>query len=405
MIETAMTRRSMLGVMGVAALGVAGCGSVGDEEESGGEGGDKALKVGLIVPQEGVYAPIGTDMKAGWDVYLEQHGGKLGGRAVQLVVADEGEAPDKGVPAVQRLVQRDRVDVLVGIVNSATALGAKDIVAGAKKLLIVSNAGANQLTEGNVPYVWRTSFTNGQIGYAVGQYLAKAPEGQDGAYAIAADYVAGNQAVAGFKAGMEAGGGKIVGEAATPFGTTQDFQPFLSKIRSSDAGACYCFYGGAEAVAFVKQYNEFGLSDRIPLLSSGFLTEGGVLEAQGKAATGLRTALHYSAELDNPANQEFVKAYTAKVSKPPTVYAMQTWDAAALLDRAVNGASALDGDTLAKRLEGLGEIADSPRGAWSFDQRSPKHTIYLREVTPKGGGFVNAVKEELGSFGPAPWSA
>ena len=304
MIESEMTRRHMLGVMGLAALSVAGCGSVGgDEDGGGGEGGD-AIKVGLVIPQAGVYAPLGVDMKAGWDLYLEGSGGKLGGRTVELIVADEGETPDTGVPAVQRVIQRDRVDVLVGIVNSAVALGAQSIVTSAKKLLIVANAGADKVTAGS-PYVWRSSFTNGQVAYALGEYLAKAPEGKEGVYAIAADYAAGAEATAGFKAGLEAGGGKIAGEAATPFGTTQDFQPFLSKVRSSGAGACFCFYAGAEAVAFVKQYAEFGLTESIPLFGSGFLTEGGVLAAQGKAATGVRTTLHYSSELDNPANEEF----------------------------------------------------------------------------------------------------
>ena len=194
-----MTRRRMLGVMGVAALTVAGCGSVGgDEDEGGGEGGD-TIKVGLVIPQAGVYAPLGVDMKAGWDLYLEQHGGKLGGRTVELVVRDEGETPDTGVPAVQRAIQRDRVDVLVGIVNSAVALGAQSIVTGAKKLLIVANAGADEVTAGS-PYVWRSSFTNGQVAYALGEHLANAPEGEDGVYAIAADYAAGAEATAGFKA-------------------------------------------------------------------------------------------------------------------------------------------------------------------------------------------------------------
>jgi len=404
MIESEMTRRRMLGVMGLAALSVAGCGSVGgDEDGGGGEGGD-AIKVGLVIPQAGVYAPLGVDMKAGWDLYLEGSGGKLGGRTVELIVADEGETPDTGVPAVQRVIQRDRVDVLVGIVNSAVALGAQSIVTGAKKLLIVANAGADKVTAGS-PYVWRSSFTNGQVAYALGEYLAKAPEGKDGVYAIAADYAAGAEATAGFKAGLEAGGGKIAGEAATPFGTTQDFQPFLSKLRSSGAGACFCFYAGAEAVAFVKQYAEFGLTESIPLFGSGFLTEGGVLAAQGKAATGVRTTLHYSSELDNPANQEFAKAYQAKTDKPPTVYAMQTYDAAALLDKVVKDAPALDGDTLGERLGGLGEIADSPRGPWSFEERSPKQTMYLREVTAGDGGFVNAIEEDLGSYGPAPAAA
>ncbi|MGH2945138.1 MAG: ABC transporter substrate-binding protein [Solirubrobacteraceae bacterium] len=404
MTQTSMSRRQMLGVMGVAALGLAGCGSVGEEEESG-ESGTDAIKVGLVIPQAGVYAPLGVDMKAAWDLWLAENGNRIGGREVQVVIADEGEGPDTGLPAIQRLVQRDQVDALVGIVNSAVALGAKDIVAGAKRLLIVANAGADQLTAGDVPYVWRSSFTNGQVGYAVGQYLAQAEEGRDGAYAVAADYAAGAEAIAGFRAGMEANGGEIVDEAGTPFGTTQDFQPFLSRIRRSGAGAVYCFYAGAEAVAFVKQYREFGLSDRIPLFGSGFLTEGGVLEAQGAAAEGVRTALHYTPQIENEANQAFVEAYEAKVGSPPTTYAMQTWDAAALLDRAVTDAEALDGDTLAQRMEGLGEIADSPRGPWRFEERSPHQKMYLREVRSEGGGFINAIVEDLGEFSPAPAAA
>ena len=132
---------------------------------------------------------------------------------------------------------------------------------------------------------------------------------------------------------------------------------------------------------FVKQYAQFGLSDRIPLFGAGFLTEGGVLKAQGKAAEGVQTALHYAASLDNEANTEFAKAYQAKTKRPPTVYAMQTWDAAEVLSRAVKAAGDdLSGDALAGALEKTGPIDNSPRGPWSFEQRSPKQSMYLREV-------------------------
>lgn len=386
------------------ALGAGACGSVGEESsnDSSGQAGETTpIKVGLVIPQSGVYAPLGEDMKAGWDLWLEQHDNKIGGRTVETVVVDEGEGPDTGVPAVQKVLQQDRVDTVVGVVNSATALGAVDIVNGAKKVLVIANAGADGLT-GSSKYIWRTSFANGQVGYAVGKYLAGTPEGKKGVYAMAADYAAGEEAIAGFKKGFEEGGGKVLGQAMTPFGTTQDFQPFLAKARSAKPGAVYVFYAGAEAVSFVKQYKEFGLSDSAPLYGSGFLTEGGVLQAQGAAAEGVKTALHYATALDNPANKSFAEAYEAKTGKPPTVYAVQAWDSAAVLDKAVGSAGALDGDALAEALGGLGEISDSPRGAWSFEKQSPIQEMYLRNVEAEGDAVANAVQESLGEVPPAP---
>jgi branched-chain amino acid transport system substrate-binding protein len=388
---------------GLAAFSLGACGSVGEESSEGsGESETGPIKVGLVIPQSGVYAPLGEDMKAGWDLWLERNGGKLGGREVQTVVVDEGEGPDTGVPAVQKVLQQDRVDAVVGIVNSATALGSVEVVNSAKKLLIVANAGADSLT-GSSKYIWRSSFTNGQVAYAVGKHVATTPEGKKGVYAMAADYAAGEEAIAGFKKGFEEGGGKLLGEAKTPFGTTQDFQPFLAKARSENPGAVYVFYAGAEAVAFVKQYDEFGLSERAPLYGSGFLTEGGVLTAQGEAAEGVHTALHYATALDNPANSSFAEAYQAKTDKPPTVYAVQAWDAAAVLSKAVEGAGgALDGDALAGAMGKVGEIADSPRGPWQFEQQSPVQEMYLREVRSEGDAVANAVVESLGQVPPTP---
>ena len=390
------------------AVAMAGCGSVDTEsaEDSGSGGGAAAqqgpLKVGLVIPQSGVYAPLGEDMKAAWELYLSQHGGKLGGREVETVVADEGEGPDTGVPALQKTIQQDKADVVVGLVNSATALGVKDLVTSSKKLLLVANAGANDITGDDTKYIWRTSFTNEQVAYAIGKHLAGTEDGKKGAYAIAADYAAGEEAIAGFKRGFQEGGGKLVGEAKTPFGTTQDFQPFLSKIRSSGADAVYAFYAGAEAVSFVKQYSEFGLAERAPLYGSGFLTEGGVLKAQGKAAAGIRTSLHYATALDNPANKEFAKAYEEAAGRPATVYAVQTWDAASVLDKALGQAKGTSGDELATALEQVGEISDSPRGAWSFEAHSPSQDMYLREVEAAEGGAANKVVESLGNFAPKP---
>lgn len=400
MSNARITRRRLLGAMGAAgALAALPACKKRDEGGGGGAGGGR-IKIGVVVPQSGVYATVGTEMKRAWELWLERHGQKLGNREVTTVVADEGETPQTGVPAIQKLIQRDQVDAIVGIISSAIALGAKDMVAEAKKLMIVANAGAAKITAAKSPYIWRTSFTNAQIAAAMGKHLA----GQAAAgpvYLIAPDYAAGAEVIAGFKAAFEAGGGKIAGEAKPAFGKTSDYQPFLTGIQASGAKATFCFFAGAEAVAFVKQYAQFGLPAQIPLYGSGFLTEGSaVLAAQGDAAAGIQTSLHYTTELDNPANKDFVAAWKAKYSDPPAVYAVQMWDAAGVLNRALATAAALDGDSLAKAMASVGTVDDSPRGPWSFDGQSPKQKIYLRKVEKRESGYVNAVIADLGDSAP-----
>jgi branched-chain amino acid transport system substrate-binding protein len=393
MSASAITRRRLLGAIGAAGA-LATLPACKKQDAAAG----RSVKVGLLIPQAGVYAPLGVDMKRAWDLYLERKGGKLASYAVTTVVADEGETPQTGVPALQKLLSNDGVDVLVGIVSSAVALGAKDLVAEARKLLIVANAGAGAITgAARNPYIWRTSFSNAQVSAAMGKHLATV--GTVGpVYVLAPDYAAGAEAIGGFKKTFTDGGGTIAGEAKPAFGKTQDYQPFLAGIRSSGAKATFCFFSGGEAVAFVKQYAQFGLAQEIPLYGSGFLTEGSVLAAQGDAALGIQTTLHYSTELDFPANRDFQAAYSDKFGAPPTVFSVQTWDAANVLERALATATALDGDSLSKALGGISSVEDSPRGPWSFDGQSPKQKMYLRKVERREGGMVNAVVADLGEF-------
>ena len=396
---SSINRRQLLRVLGAVSVSAAaaGCGSSvsgssADDKSSPRRGG--AIKVGLVIPQAGIYAPLGTDMKRGWDLWLERSGNKLGDYTVTTVTADEGESPQTGVPAVQKLLQSEQVDVLVGIVNSATALGVKDIVAEAKKLLLISNAGANDITgKARSPYIWRTSFTNSQVSAALGKHLAGPGKT---AYTIAPDYTAGAEAIAGFTNAFKSGGGSVLGESKPALGKTQDYQPFLSKIQASGAQLAFCFFAGSEAVSFVKQYAQFGLAAKIPLFGSGLVTEGGVLTAQGDAAVGVQTAMLYSTELDNKANKDFSSAYKAKYGAAPTVYAVQTWDAANVLSRALRTATGLQGDALATALGAVGTIDDSPRGSWSFDGQSPKQAFYLRKVEKRTDQLVNVVVGDLG---------
>ena len=383
-------RLTTIAAAGLTVALVAGCGSSLEEDQQAADG---PVKAGLLVPKSGVYAPLGRDMENGFRMYLEAKGGKLGGRTVEVVVADEGGGPDTGVPAAQKLLQQDKVTTLVGIVNSAVALGVRDQVTDSKVPLIIANAGADAITgEQRSDYVWRTSFANGEVAAALGEYVAG--QVKDGKVFLAApDYTAGEEATAGFKKAFEAAGGQVAGTELTPFGTTTNFQPYLARIQRSGAEAVYCFYAGAEAVAFVKQYQQFGLADRIPLYCSGFVTEGGVLKAQGDAALGIKGSLHYSDQLDNPTNQKFVADYSARYGDTPTVYAVQAYDAAAVLDQAL--AKGATGDAIVEGLKGVGEV-DSPRGPWRFtDGHGPDQVYYLRETEEQGGRIVNAIVQPL----------
>ncbi|MFZ3474121.1 ABC transporter substrate-binding protein [Streptomyces sp. 4.24] len=362
----------------------------------GTDGGDKStgpVKIGLLVPQSGTYKALGDDMKQGFELYVAQHGGRLGGREVEIVVADEGETADSGKAAAEKLVKQDRVLAVSGVVSSATINGVKDLFETGKVPLVGSNASPTTLT--GTKYIWRTSYVNDEPGKALGKHVAEQAGGP--VFLIAAGYQAGKDEVEGFKSTFLPAGGKIAGEEVyTPFPATKNFQPYLAQIEKSGAKAVFCFYAGGAAVDFVKQYRDFGLAGKIPLYAPGFLTEGGVLKGQGDAAEGVLTALNYGADLDNAANKRFAPAYTSAYGSVPTTYAMASWDAAQVLDRAIGAAgSEVTPESVNAAIARVGDI-DSPRGTWRFNATgTPVQPWYLREV--KQG--ANTVTSELGRLG------
>ncbi|WCD90073.1 Aliphatic amidase expression-regulating protein [Streptomyces xanthophaeus] len=354
--------------------------------------GDKQngpVKIGLLVPQSGTYKALGDDMKQGFELYVERHGGKLGGREVEIVIADEGETADSGKAAAEKLVKKDRVLAVSGVVSSATINGVKDLFESSKVPLVGSNASPTTLT--GTQYIWRTSYVNDEPGKALGKHVAERAGGP--VFLIAAGYQAGKDEVDGFKSTFLPAGGQLAGEEVyTPFPGTKNFQPYLAQIERSGAKAVFCFYAGGAAVDFVKQYRDFGLAGKIPLYAPGFLTEGGVLKGQGEAAEGVLTALNYSADLDNAANKEFAPAYKTAYGADPTTYAMASWDAAQVLDRAIKAAGdTVTPETVNAAIARTGDV-DSPRGTWRFNSGgTPVQPWYLREV--KQG--TNTVSSEL----------
>jgi branched-chain amino acid transport system substrate-binding protein len=356
------------------------------------------VKVGLLVPQSGIYKALGEDQVNGFELYRELHGGKLGGYDVQVVFADEGETGDSGKAAADKLLKQEKVLVMSGVISSAVMVAIKDAVETAQIPLIGSNASPTSLT--NVKYIWRTSYVNTDAGASLGKYVAS-KVGNKGVYTIAADYAAGKDHVGGFLGTYKEAGGVIKGQDYTPFPSTDTFSSWLTKIKNADPGAVYCFYAGASAGVFVRQYAEFGLAASIPLYAPGFLTEGAaLLKTQGDAAKGIYTSLNYSPDLDNSANRTFASEYQKRHNNTPTTYAMASYDAAAVLDKAL---TLVEGELTSQSLNAaIGKVGqiDSPRGPWQFNAgRTPLQKWYLRQVKLDGSVLTNSVVSELTTLG------
>lgn len=353
---------------------------------------EEDIKVGLLLPFSGVYAALGNDIEAGFTVALEQFGSEAG-TGFEIVREDTEVKPPVALGKAKKLILQDKVDVVAGIVSSGVLGAVRDMVHGAGVPLIVANAGNDDATGASCsPYITRMSFSNGQVNRPMGQWMYD--QGIRKVYTLAPDYAAGRQMIGGFVETFTAAGGEIAGQEFTPFQKTQDFGPYLAQAKASGADAVYVFYAGGEAISFVKQYDSFGLKADLPLYGSGFLTSPLYVNAEGPAAEGVITALHYVPTLDNAANAAFVAAFQAKTGRLPSEFAVQGYDAArALVEAAKTGAH--DRATLA---EALRQVSfDGPRGKLSIDPATNNivQPVYVYETVAGENGLTQKVLAEL----------
>ena len=351
------------------------------------------IKVGLMLPYTGTFAALGNAIENGFRLYVQEQGGKLGGREVQYFKVDDESEPSKATDNVNKLIKRDNVDVLVGTVHSGVALAMAKAAKDNNTLLVIPNAGADMITgAGCAANIVRSSFSNWQPGYAMG--IVAGQRGVKRAMTLTWNYAAGNESVKGFTEGLEKGGGKVVKELNLPFPNVE-FQALLTEIAAQKPDAVYSFFAGGGAVKFVKDYAAAGLNKTIPLYGPGFLTDG-VLEAQGAAAQGMLTTLHYADNLNTPRNNSFRKNYALAYKAQPDVYAVQGYDAAQLLGA---GLKAVGGDfskrdqlTAAMRKTTI----DSPRGKFTISAAgNPVQDIYLREVKGNNNEFRSIAVKAL----------
>ncbi|BAL08905.1 ABC transporter substrate-binding protein [Bradyrhizobium japonicum] len=339
------------------------------------------IKLGVVVTLSGPAAALGQQVRDGFALAVKDLGGKMGGRDVEMIVADDELKPDAAVTKVKGLLERDKVDFVVGPIFSNILQAIHRPITESKTFLISPNAGPSTFAGKDCnPFFYVTSYQNDQVHEILGKVAQD--RGYKRMYLMVPNYQAGKDSVAGFKLDYK---GEIVEESYMPLNTL-DFQPELSKISSQKPDALFTFMPGGLGVNLVKQYRQAGLADTTPVLSA-FTVDESTLPAQQDAAVGMFGGANWAPNLDNPQNKKFVAAYEAAYNVVPGTYAFQAYDAAMLIDSAVK---AVKGDLSNKDAVGAAlKKADftSLRGAFKFNTNGyPIQDFYLTKVAKRADG-------------------
>lgn len=356
------------------------------------------IKIGILLPYTGVFAVYGPAMTATIELYVKQLGGKIGDRPIEIVREDTEGKPDVGVTKVKKLVERDKVNFIVGPVSSAVAMAIRDYIHAHKVPLIVPIAFTRELTapEKASPYLFRVIDTTDQNGYTFGQWAAK-KRGFKKMALIGANYAAGRDGTGAFKAGFEDAGGKIVAEAYPPLGTA-DFVPFIGRIDPRQVDAAYAVVFGSDAIRLVKQWEELGLKDKVPLLAYSSTLDDNLVETMGRSAEGHLSISPYSTTADFAENREFVRVVKAALRTEPVLFHATAWVSAQLIATAVAalGGDVSDPERVARALRTAGEGLATPMGKIRFDKYNQiVPPLYVREVRNVQGKFKNIGIDEL----------
>ncbi|MEM7441112.1 MAG: ABC transporter substrate-binding protein [Pseudomonadota bacterium] len=348
----------------------------------------ESVKIGFVTTLTTGAAVIGNDMKDAVDLAVEHMGGKMGDLDVEIVFADDGFKPETGKQVTDKLVKQDNVDFVAGYIWSHVLLASRKSVLDAGKFLISSNAGpspvAGKLCHKNF---FSASWQNDQTPMAMGEVLNQ--QGVKSLYIMAPNYAAGKNMVAGVERTFA---GEVKGKDLTKWGADAqlDFSAELAKAKASGAEGLFVFYPGAAAGAFIKQYNQAGLKDTLPLYSV-FTVDAISLprlqKAQFDSVLGSRVTQQWDPSLDNAANQKFVADYKAKFGRYPSFYAAQSYDTLMLIKSAVEkvGGDLSDQDAVRAALKAADY--DSVRGKYTYgDNHMPVQNFYLREVVADADG-------------------
>ena len=365
-------------------------------------------RIGFVTTLTTPAAVIGNDMKNAVDLAMEHLGGMAGDTEIEVIFGDDGFAPETGKQVTDKLVKQDDVDFVAGYIWSHVLLASRKSVLDAGKFLISANAGPSQMA-GKLcdENQFSTSWQNDQTPMAMGEVLNKA--GVKSLYVMAPNYAAGKDMTAGVERTFT---GEIVGKDLTKWGADAqlDFSAELAKAKASGADGIFVFYPGAAGGAFIRQYDQAGLKDTLPLYSVftvDALSLPKLQEANFEAVLGSRTTQEWDPTLDNAANKKFVTDFKAKYGTYPSYYAAQSYDAIMLIASAIE---AVGGDM--ENTDGIRDALkaadfDSVRGAFKFGNNNiPVQNFYLREVVADADGtWTTKVVETVYEDAVDPYAA
>lgn len=337
----------------------------------------ESVKVGFLSTLSGPGAGLGIDIRDGFNLAIKHGGGKLGGLPAEVVIADDQQNPEIARQTADRLLKRDKVDFMTGIVFSNLMLAVGPAVFKEKTYYISANAGPSQYAgEQCNPYFFNVAWQNDNLHEAVGKTVQD--KGFRRVALLAPNYPAGKDALAGFKRFFK---GEIVLENYTALNQL-DYGPELSKMRAAAPDAVYVFLPGGLGINFIKQFVGAGLSKDMTLFGPGFSADEDVIRAVGEPMLGIFNSSHWAHDLDNPANRKFVADFLKEHGRLPSLYASQGYDAARLIDSAVREVKGKLADKEAVRKALKAAKFPSVRGTFRFNNNHyPVQDYYLRVIT------------------------
>ena len=340
------------------------------------------VKVGFIVTLTGGGGIIGKPMKNAFELGMEHVGGRLGGMETEVIYGDDKRKPDVAKQLVNKMIKKDRVHFITGIIWSNLLVAIHGPVTRSNTFLISSNAGAGAVAGKRFSKdFFNVSFQNDVMPEGMGKYMTD--KKINNVYAMSPNYQAGKDMIKGFKRMYK---GKIVGEVYTKLGQ-KDYQAEISALRAANPSAAFIFLPGGMGINFIKQYAQAGLSKKIPLYSV-YSVDALTLPALKDAAVGTFGVQHWSPDLGNSVNRRFVETYRKKYGKTPAFYAAQAYDTVMFLDNAIRKAGGVgDRDKLRTAMR-AGDFPNT-RGTFKFNNNHfPIQNVYLREAVNDNGNYV-----------------
>ena len=369
-MQRALSRTATIVLGGALAAALTAASSARAEE----------LRIGFIAPMTGIFAQVGKDMVNGFQMYLDEHGGKLGGMDVKFVLEDDQAKPDLGVTKAKKLVLQDKVHMFIGGVLASTGYALAPVSSEMKTIYIASIPAADDLTQRQLdkyPYFFRTGWSSSQPHQPLGQWACD--QGYKKIVTIGADYAFGYELVGGFQKAFEDCGGKVIQKIWPALGT-KDFGPYIPNIKM-DADAIFTLMVGPMSLQFPKQLRASGFKK--PIVGGGTSYDEFALPFMGDEVIGDVSALQYSAALETPKNEAFVKSYRAKYGKVPSYFSELNYTSAQLIDEVIKKAGGKWPGSEKFIEMASAEKLDAVRGPVSFEDRNPVQNIYIKKVEKK----------------------